>query len=106
LLQSQESALRLFSVPAMGSGGMHPLDLAMRPPMRPAVPCRAGPSAGLRGWAAGMGDSRELVLRVDAQPSQALEAGTTVQAHAGNASLRPELLSDTPGPCAPAWRAC
>ncbi len=98
LLQCQESALRLFSVPAMGSGGVHPLDLmdaaadaallshAVGRPV--SVACEAG--------AAGMGDSRELVLRVDAQPSQALEAGTTVQAHAGNASLRPELLSDTP----------
>jgi nicotinate dehydrogenase subunit B len=27
LLQCQESALRLFSVPAMGSGSVHPLDL-------------------------------------------------------------------------------
>ncbi|MFN3733098.1 c-type cytochrome [Comamonas testosteroni] len=98
LLQCQEPALRLFSVPAMGSGGVHPLDLmdaaadaallshAVGRPV--SVACEAG--------AAGIGDSRELVLRVDAQPSQALEAGTTVQAHAGNASLRPELLSDTP----------
>ncbi|WKL14199.1 c-type cytochrome [Comamonas testosteroni] len=98
LLQCQESALRLFSVPAMGSGGVHPLDLmdaaadaallshAVGRPV--SVACEAG--------AAGMGDSRELVLRMDAQPSQALEAGAAVQAHAGNASLRPELLSDTP----------
>jgi len=98
LLQCQESALRLFSVPAMGSGGVHPLDLmdaaadaallshAVGRPV--SVACEAG--------TAGIGDSCELVLRVDAQPSQALEAGTTVQAHAGNASLRPELLSDTP----------
>jgi len=99
LLQCPESALRLFSVPAMGSGGVHPLNLmdaaadaallshAVGRPV--SVACEAG--------AAGAGSSRELVLRVDAQASQALEAGTMVQAHEGIASPQPQLLlSDSP----------
>lgn len=98
LLQWPESALRLFSLPTTGAGSLHPLDLmdaaadavllshAVGRPV--SVACEVG--------AAGVGESRDLVLRVELRSSQALEAGTTVQASAGNASPHPYLLSDTP----------
>ncbi|MBA4002395.1 MAG: cytochrome C oxidase Cbb3, partial [Delftia sp.] len=100
LLQCPESALRLFSLPATAAGTPHMLDLMDAAADAALLSQAVGRpvSVACEAWtAAGSADSRELVLRVGAQPPQGLEADTAVQPQPGNASPQPDLLlSDTP----------
>jgi nicotinate dehydrogenase subunit B len=100
LLQCPESALRLFSLPATAAGTPHALDLMDAVADAALLSQAVGRpvSVACDAWtAAGSADSRELVLRVDAQASRGLEADTVVQPHTGNVSPQPDLLlSDSP----------
>src|SRR5256885_6249019 len=92
LLQCPESALRLFSLPATAAGTPHMLDLMDAAADAALLSQAVGRpvSVACEAWtAAGSADSRELVLRVGAQPPQGLEADTAVQPQPGNASPQP-----------------
>ncbi|MDL5037073.1 c-type cytochrome [Comamonas resistens] len=99
LLQCTESALRLFSLPAPAAGTPHALDLMDAAADAALLSQAVGRpvSVACDAWAAGTADSRELVLRVDVQPSQGFASDTQAQLHVVNTSPQPDLLqSDTP----------
>ncbi|MPS96032.1 c-type cytochrome [Comamonas sp.] len=99
LLQCPESALRLWSLPATAACTVHALDLMDAAADAALLSLAVGRPVSVACETAVIdaADCRDLVLRMDAQPSQAQEAGTSMQAHAGQALAQSDvLLSEFP----------